>query len=69
VVHLLNHEGAANQQTESSLAHLSEELRWTPAFAQETTRRALREGLVEPSNGQLELTGAGRAVARQVMAR
>jgi manganese/zinc/iron transport system permease protein len=61
VIHLLNHRGDA---TESAVAHLSDELRWSPAFAQLTLRRAARDGLVARTNGHLALTPRGRDVAR-----
>jgi manganese/zinc/iron transport system permease protein len=65
VIHLSNHEG---DRSESSVAHLSEELRWPPDFAQLAVRTAQRDGLVERQNGQLTLTSQGRSIARGLRA-
>ena len=69
VVHLFNHEGTAHQDSESSVAHLNEELRWPAAFAQQVLRRATRDGLVERTDGHLVLTPSGRDTAQRVVAR
>jgi manganese/zinc/iron transport system permease protein len=61
VIHLANHEG---DEAESAVAHLSEELRWAPDFAQLAVRTAQRDGLVEREDGHLALTTRGRSVAR-----
>ena len=65
VIHLSNHEGDA---AESAVAHLSEELRWSPDFAQQAVRAAQRDGLVERENGHLALTSRGKSIARGLQA-
>lgn len=69
VMHLATHEHTAVEQTESAVAHLSEELRWTTAFAQRTVERAVRSGLVTRSDDQLSLTEAGRIMAESSLQR
>lgn len=69
VVHLANHEGTPQQASESSLAHLQADLRWTRQFAHDVVRHAVQGGLVQRENGHLELTGSGRRLAEQVTAR
>jgi len=69
VVHLANHAGTPEEAQENALGHLQAELRWNTNFATEVVRRAALAGLIERSNGQLELTGAGKTLAQHVMAR
>jgi manganese/zinc/iron transport system permease protein len=69
VVHLANHEGTPEQSSESTLAHLQADLRWTGQFAAEVVRRATQVGLVERENGLLTLTEGGRSLAQHVTAR
>lgn len=69
VVHLSNHEGTPEQRTESTLAHLQQELRWTAEFATQVVRRATQARLIELQNGYLELTEHGRTLAQGVTAR
>jgi manganese/zinc/iron transport system permease protein len=69
LVHLTTHEGNTNQQHESTLHHLTDELRWQPGFAQATVERAAQQGFVEHVRGMLQLTGEGRLVAQQVLSR
>jgi hypothetical protein len=66
IVHLLNHERTSNQATESEVSHLSSELRWTPQFARQVMGWAMRNGLVERTNGHLALTNQGRTTAQQL---
>jgi hypothetical protein len=68
-VHLLNHEGDADEAEESTLAHLSGHMRWDEQFAQRAVRWAVSHDLVVRSNGNLELTSYGRETARRVMVR
>lgn len=65
LVHLNTHEHTAGETQENNLAHLTEELKWQPEFAQATVRRANQQGYVEVRDGQLSLTDQGRQVARQ----
>lgn len=69
VVHLLNHETGPDHEEESSVEHLSEGLRWSPARTQLAVTGASRRGWIERVNGHLELTEPGRIIARQVLAR
>ena len=63
LVHLLNHEQTADQQTESAIGHLSSELRWKADFARRVTNAGMRAGLLQQAGGQLALTPQGRATA------
>jgi manganese/zinc/iron transport system permease protein len=69
VVHLLNHERAADRDEENSVEHLSEGLRWSPARTDLAIAGASRRGWIVRANGHLELTSPGREIARQVTAR
>ena len=68
-LHLLHHEGSPAQAEESRVDHLSRELRWEPAFAQQVVSEAERTGLVARQNGTLALTERGRDTARKSMVR
>jgi manganese/zinc/iron transport system permease protein len=67
VIHLLNHEGSADADTESREAHLHDHLRWEPAYAAAVVRRSERAGLIERSADRLLLTQAGRAHAHHAV--
>jgi manganese/zinc/iron transport system permease protein len=69
LVHLSRHEGAMNETAENSLAHLTGELNWKPAFADGTVRSARQQGLIEQQNGTLRLTADGRERAELVLQR
>lgn len=69
VVHLFNHEGAPDSEEESSVEHLSDGLRWSPARTDMAGAGASRRGWVVRTNGHLELTEPGRETARLVLAR
>lgn len=69
LVHLSRHEGSVSEAAENSLAHLTGELNWQPAFAQATVSRADRQGFIERQNGSLRLTDAGRQAAEQLLSR
>ncbi len=69
IVHLSNHEGQANAETESAVEHLGKELRWSDEFAGSTIELASREGLIVRQNGHVALTDEGRTAAQQVMTR
>jgi manganese/zinc/iron transport system permease protein len=58
--HLLNHENTPEAAFETSLAHMNEHLRWTPAFADQVILRAKQSGIVQFVNNQLVLTESGR---------
>lgn len=63
-VHLLNHESAADADTECTLMHLEQELGWDPRRALRTARMAAADGLAELRDGRMRLTAAGRAAAQ-----
>jgi manganese/zinc/iron transport system permease protein len=69
VVHLLTHEGSVAQASESLVAHLSDELRWSAETARRIVGHALAQGLVSQAGDRLALTDAGRQTAREVLAR
>jgi hypothetical protein len=69
VVHLFNHERAADRDEENSVEHLSDGLRWSPARTDMAIAGASRRGWVVRANGHLELTEPGRQTARLVLAR
>jgi manganese/zinc/iron transport system permease protein len=66
LVHLATHERTSAEARESAIGHLSEELRWAPAAAQQVIGGALRAGLVEQVGERLRLTEQGRSEARAV---
>jgi manganese/zinc/iron transport system permease protein len=63
--HLLNHENSPEAEFETSLAHMDEHLRWSPAFTTQVIQRARQSGVVKPVKDRLELTEAGRKRASQ----
>jgi manganese/zinc/iron transport system permease protein len=67
-IHLLNHEGHAEEAQESRVEHLDESLRWAPRFAARVVRGAERRGLVVEQGGGLRLTERGRGLARTALA-
>lgn len=69
VVHLLNHEMAADHEAEASIEHLREGLRWTTERTATAVDGAMRRGWVERANGHLDLTDMGRQAAQTVLAR
>lgn len=69
LVHLSRHENTAGEQSENALGHLVGALNWTPTFAEAAVQRADQQGLLEQRGEYLELTDAGRSVARKVQAR
>lgn len=69
LVHLSRHEDTAAARDENSLAHLTNELNWSSAYAERTVSRAARSGLIERENGHLLLTTEGRETAQRALAR
>jgi manganese/zinc/iron transport system permease protein len=65
--HLFNHEGLAEQATESTLEHLDSSLGWEVPFRAQVVARAKRRGLVAQENGFLSLTDTGREFARRAL--
>jgi manganese/zinc/iron transport system permease protein len=66
-IHLLQHEGRPEAQSESRADHLVEHLRWLPDHAERVIRYAERKGTVRRQSGQLFLTDTGRIMARQAL--
>jgi manganese/zinc/iron transport system permease protein len=60
LVHLRNHEGLPDEEHESEVAHLHEELRWTTAWVARIVASATEADLVREARGHLTLTPAGR---------
>jgi manganese/zinc/iron transport system permease protein len=69
LVHLSRHENTAGEHSENALGHLVGAMHWTQEFAQTTVHRADQQGLLEQRGDLLQLTDAGRSVARKVQAR
>lgn len=69
VVHLLTHERTPEHASESSVAHLGDELRWSSDTTSRAIAGATRQGFVVRSNGHLELTDAGRRSGHRTLAR
>jgi manganese/zinc/iron transport system permease protein len=69
VVHLSTHENTPQQDQESTLLHLEQELGWSVDKAAWITSHAEREGLVHNRDGGLTLTPDGHKLARAISAR
>lgn len=67
-IHLLQHEGTAEEASESAVDHLHEELRWSREHAASVVRDALRGKVVTREDGRLRLTDEGRRRARETLA-
>lgn len=68
-IHLMNHEGTAQADSENRVDHLSEGLRWEEPFAQRVVGYAQRRGIVREERGLLQLTDDGRRLAQQAITR
>ena len=67
VIHLFNHEGLPEAQTESEIAHLHEHLQWEPTFSSRVVKYALNNRYVSQESAQLTLTDRGRAIAQKAL--
>ncbi|MCG9130869.1 metal ABC transporter permease [Candidatus Poribacteria bacterium] len=67
VIHLFNHEGLPEAETESAIADLHEHLSWDPTFTTQVVRYALHNRCVSQDAAQLILTEQGRAIAQQAL--
>ena len=67
VIHLFNHEGLPEAQTESEIAHLHEHLQWEPTFSARVVKYALNNRYVSQEAAQLTLTDRGRAIAQKAL--
>ena len=68
-IHLAQHEGQPDEHVECLPDHLSDHLRWAPAFAARVVDLARRRDLVGERAGLLALTQAGRDLARAALVR
>ena len=68
-IHLYQHEGLPEAEVENRVDHLSDHLRWEPAFAARIVRLAETHGYAGERDGRLELTEAGRELARRMLVR
>jgi len=67
-IHLLQHEGGADEDEESRVEHLhGKHVGWTPAFTARVVDGAQRHGLVEREAEQLRLTASGREAAGRTL--
>jgi len=67
-IHLLQHEGGAEEDEESRVEHLhGKHVGWTPAFTARVVDGAVRRGLVESEGERLRLTERGRAAAGRAL--
>ncbi len=66
-VHLHNHEGTPEQESESEVQHLQEELGWSEKYAGQVVAVGVRNHLMEKHGTQLRLTPLGRETVRALM--
>jgi manganese/zinc/iron transport system permease protein len=67
-IHLLQHEGEAQEEAESRLDHLhGKHVGWTPAFTRRVVAGAVRRELVTLAGERLRLTARGREAAGQAL--
>ncbi|MBC8064925.1 MAG: metal ABC transporter permease, partial [Chlorobia bacterium] len=69
VVHLATHEATPQQEQESTLLHLEQELGWQTDRAAQIVAKARQLGLVLYQDGALALTPSGKTLATTVAAR
>jgi hypothetical protein len=55
VIHLLNHEGHPDEESEGDFDHLQEHIRWNPRFASQVVRRAQQQNIISRHENQLNL--------------
>lgn len=67
--HLLHHEGTPAATSEARIDHLTQHMRWAPAFATQVVQRATSRGLVQQQGSALALTERGRQLATEAMMR
>lgn len=66
-IHLFNHEGLPEAETESAIADLHEHLSWDPIFTNQVVKYALNNQYVSRKETQLALTEHGRTIAQQAL--
>lgn len=67
VIHLMQHEGTIEAEQECRIDHLQDHLAWEESFADGVVSRAATQKLLDPVGEYLELTPAGRELARQAV--
>lgn len=68
LIHLSQHEGTAEEDSEARVEHLATHLAWPPAVARRIVGRAVDRGWVREEGGRLRLRDAGRSRARALLA-
>jgi len=64
-IHLLNHEGTADEEHESQIEHLEHNLRWKENFAMRVVNYSANNGLLLVNGNRLVLTSQGREYAKE----
>jgi manganese/zinc/iron transport system permease protein len=64
-IHLLNHEGTQDEERESQVVHLEENLCWTEGFASKVINYTVSNGILILDSGMLKLTSYGREYAKK----
>ena len=67
-IHLFNHEGLPEAETESEVTHMHRHMLWEPRFASQVMRHSERSGIIVNADGHLQLTEHGRQLARATIA-
>ena len=64
-IHLLNHEGTPEEESESEVVHLEDNLCWKESFAKGVIRYCETRGILNNAGGRLKLTTYGRDYAKK----
>lgn len=64
-IHLLNHEGTDDEEHESQIEHLEENLKWKQSFAKRVVNHSTENGLILVNGNRLILTNRGRDYAKE----
>ena len=64
-IHLLNHEGTKDEERESQIQHLEENLRWKESFARRVVNYSVNNGFLLVNDNRLVLTTRGREYAKE----
>ncbi len=68
-VHLLHHEGTPEEEQESHVRHLQDDLKWAPKYAKKVVASGIRNGLLLKTGNHLRLTPLGKETVRSLMNR
>ena len=66
-IHLANHEGTEEEDTENRIDHLEDHLTWNPAFASRIVKFSTQRKLIRRKDDLLMLTSAGREMANEAV--